>query len=59
MQILAAVVVNTVNGAYGIFYDLAFLGLWIGCAVSYPRRARHSSDLRPRVSVGPKQVADA
>lgn len=59
MQILAAVVVNTVNGAYGIFYDLAFLGLWIGCAVSYPRRARLSSDLRPRVSVGPKQVADA
>src|SRR5262249_14414454 len=31
MQILASVVVCAVNSAYGIFYDLAFSGLWVGC----------------------------
>jgi hypothetical protein len=40
MQMLAAVVVCAVNAAYGVFYDLAFAGLWIGCALSYRRSLR-------------------
>ena len=31
MQVVAAVIVNAIVSAYGIFYDLAFLGFWIGC----------------------------
>jgi hypothetical protein len=46
MQMLAAVVVCAINAAYGIFYDLAFAGLWIGCALSYPRARRLPKILR-------------
>lgn len=42
MQMIAAVIVGTINGAYGIFYDMAFAGLWVGCIALRPARGRPS-----------------
>jgi hypothetical protein len=44
MQVIAAVVVNTITSAYGLFYDLAFIGLWIGF-VAFRRGARRHAML--------------
>jgi len=38
MQVGAAPVVNAIQSAYGIFYDIAFAGFWIAIAISRPRK---------------------
>ena len=38
-QMVAAVVINSVTSFYGIFYNLAFMALWVGC-VALRRRTR-------------------
>lgn len=49
MQVIAAVVVNTITSAYGLFYDLAFIGLWIGFVV-FRRGARRHAMLNAEAS---------
>jgi hypothetical protein len=38
MQVGAVPVVNAIQSAYGIFYDIAFAGFWIAIALSRPRK---------------------
>jgi hypothetical protein len=38
MQVGAVPVVNAIQSAYGIFYDIAFAGFWIAIAISRPRK---------------------
>jgi len=54
MQVIAAVVVNTITSAYGLFYDMAFVGLWIGFA-AFRRRSvyRPSPPLRRALKPAP------
>lgn len=40
MQVASAIVINSIQSAYGIFYDLAFIGLWAGYALLRRRPAR-------------------
>jgi hypothetical protein len=44
MQVGAAPVVNAIQSAYGIFYDIAFAGFWIAIAISRPRKAGGAAD---------------
>ncbi|WP_342239901.1 hypothetical protein [Inquilinus sp. OTU3971] len=38
MQVGAAIVVNAIQSAYGVFYDIAFGAFWIAVAISRPRK---------------------
>jgi hypothetical protein len=38
MQVASAVVINAIQSAYGVFYNLAFVALWVGVVVTRRRR---------------------
>jgi hypothetical protein len=38
MQVGAAIVINAIQSAYGVFYDIAFGAFWIAIAISRPRK---------------------
>lgn len=38
MQVASAVIINTIQSAYGVFYDIAFAGFWIGLMLLRRRR---------------------
>jgi hypothetical protein len=37
-QVGAAIVINAIQSAYGVFYDIAFGAFWIAIAISRPRK---------------------
>ncbi len=49
MQVASAIVINSIQSAYGIFYDVAFIGLWVG----FTLLRRHRAPLQHPVAAEP------
>lgn len=49
MQVASAIVINSIQSAYGIFYDVAFIGLWVGFSLL----RRHRAPLQHPVAAAP------